>query len=188
MSEVNEIWKDAVGFEGYYQVSNTGSVYSTRRGRFFKPCVNSSGYYAIVLNVNGVATRKTVHRLVCEAFLSNTGKLPIINHKNGIKTDNRVENLEWCTVSHNHAHACRTGLKYFKCKGEENVHSKLTEKNVLEIRRLLSGGTLTSSAIARKYGVTYWTITEIKYGRLWKHLPHAPGVTRFLKPNQSKSV
>ena len=91
-----EIWKDAPGFPGY-QVSDAGRVKRSINGKMLRPVRYSNGYY--VVNLSG--RRIGVHRLVAMAFVPNPDGLPQINHKNEIKTDNRAENLEWCTAKYN---------------------------------------------------------------------------------------
>lgn len=96
----NEIWKDAPGFP-WYQVSNAGRVRS-----FYRVLAPDSvkGYYRVRLYRNGRVYRIFIHRLVAMAFVPNPDGLPQINHKNEIKTDNRAENLEWCTAKYNNAY------------------------------------------------------------------------------------
>lgn len=113
-------WKPVLDYEGLYSVSNTGLVRSeTRRvvskrgiprvlrGRNLVLRKNRSGYYIVFLSSKGIVRPYQVHRLVCSAFLKNTNNLPCVNHKNGIRCDNRVENLEWCSYSENNRHAFR---------------------------------------------------------------------------------
>ena len=102
-----EVWRDIKGYEGLYQISNWGRVkslprkYAQKTEKILKNCKNGSGYYLVVLNKNGESKNHHIHRLVAEAFIHNPDNLPIINHKNGNKLNNSVENLEWCTYSHN---------------------------------------------------------------------------------------
>ena len=106
----NEIWKDASGYEGLYQVSNRGRVRSIERrsfigrkcgGRMMKPGYNSRGYLVVSLHKNGKKKTKSVHRIVAETFLPNPNGLPQVNHRDEIKGNNNVENLEWCDAKYN---------------------------------------------------------------------------------------
>ena len=112
----SEIWKDVVGYEGFYQVSNKGNVYSVervdsrghrRRGRMLKPKYNRGGYLTVNLCKNGKPKTKTVHRLVAETFLPNLSGLSQVNHRDEIKDNNNVENLEWCDARYNSNHGTR---------------------------------------------------------------------------------
>lgn len=113
-----EEWRDIIGYEGKYQVSNLGRVRSlqyhntkgVKRIGLLKPAKDGCGYYRCALSKKNILTTYKVHRLVAAAFIPNPNNYPQINHKNGIKTDNRVENLEWCNNSWNQLHAYRTGL------------------------------------------------------------------------------
>lgn len=105
--------KDIPGYEGVYRVSKSGDVYSVNYNksnglRKRKPYVNWNGYLQIVLCKNGVIETTSIHRIVAITFIKNPKNLPCVNHKNGIKTDNRLGNLEWCTFSYNNTHAYRS--------------------------------------------------------------------------------
>lgn len=115
MENLREQWKDIPGFEGWYQASNQGRIRSVNRlinykkqgciyltkGKILSPKTTKTGYLEVVLVKNGVRYNRTVHRLVAITFIDNPNDYPVINHINEIKTDNRVENLEWCTVRQN---------------------------------------------------------------------------------------
>ena len=105
---MNEIvWKPIEGTKGYYYISNTGLVWSQHRLSLLSPSIDRYGYEKVVLSVRGKVFYKTVHRLVAEAFINNPLDLPTVNHINEIKTDNRVENLEWASVGTNVNHGTR---------------------------------------------------------------------------------
>lgn len=99
-----EIWRDVPGYEGKYLVSDTGKV-QNQKGHQLQPRISNSGYPRVWLSTHGEVKSHALHRLVASAFLPNPTLLPEVNHLNGVKTDNRVENLEWCTVSHNRLHS-----------------------------------------------------------------------------------
>ena len=107
---MEEIWKDKKDYEGHYQVSNWGRVKSIKFGkeRILKPQKNTSGYLCVTLCKNNNQCQFEVHRLVAEVFLPNPNNYKEVNHKNEIKTDNRVENLEWCDRKYNQNYGTRT--------------------------------------------------------------------------------
>lgn len=100
---INEEWKDVIGYEGLYQVSNKGNLRSFHKGKckLLSLCVGKHGYVVALLHNKNGRKHVRVHRLVAQAFIPNPNNLPYINHKNEIKTDNCVENLEWCTAEYN---------------------------------------------------------------------------------------
>ena len=104
----NELWKDVVGYEGIYLVSDIGRFKNVSTSRIFIGTLpNDNDYYRTVLTKNKKEKAFLVHRLVAFAFIPNPEGKPIINHKNGKKTDNRVENLEWCTYQENVIHSIK---------------------------------------------------------------------------------
>lgn len=99
------------GYESKYLVSKNGDVYSIRRRRLLKPQITDKGYLTVELWDSYSRRSVKIHRLVAETFIENPSGLKEINHKNGDKADNRVENLEWCSRSENILHAYATGLR-----------------------------------------------------------------------------
>ena len=101
---MEEIWKPVVGYEGMYEVSNFGRVWSIRRKLFLKEDIDkrkNHHYHRVTLSKNGKTERITVHRLVTQAFIPNPDNLPEVNHKDENPANNNVENLEWCDRTYN---------------------------------------------------------------------------------------
>jgi len=180
---MREIWKDITDYEGYYQVSNLGRVRSLDRevrtsngrtilrlGKLISLKPHSKRKYSeINLYRSGKGKASKVHRLVAQAFIPNPENKPVVNHLNGIKNNNRVENLEWCNQSRNAAHSFEIGLQ-IGMKGSKNHQSKLTSEMVLNICDLLDTSRKTQLDIASIYGVDKTTIQKINTGSNWNWL------------------
>ena len=110
---MEEEWKPIKGYEGLYEVSNMGRVKSLHRskGIILKQSIHTNGYMYAGLYKNGTRISKRVHRLVATAFIRNPNNYDVVNHKDGNKKNNTVDNLEWCTRSYNIRHAYHNGLK-----------------------------------------------------------------------------
>jgi hypothetical protein len=160
-----EQWKDVKGYEGIYQVSNEGRVKSIgySKERILKP-INLNGYLIVNLYKDKINKQYYIHRLVCLNFLDNPENKKEVNHINGLKTNNRLENLEWVTPKENTIHAVDTGLK--DDRGSKHSKSKLTEKEVLEIR----SSNLTLKELGKNYEVSFSIISRIKRRKMWKHI------------------
>ena len=137
-----------------------------QRGRPIKTRLDKYGYVTATLYHRDTVKYKvkTVHRLVAIAFIGDPCGLQV-NHKNGVKTDNRVENLEWVTNSQNQLHRCRV----LGQRGERAANAKLTEKQVPEIRAKSALGQAATTTGA-EYGVTQGCILAILHGRTWSHV------------------
>ena len=166
-----EIWKDVVGYEEYYMISSYGKVWSKRTNKEIKTTLGKTGYYVFSTRLEGRKSKAIclkVHRLVATAFIENTENKPYVNHKDGIKTNNYADNLEWCTAKENSIHSIEVGL--FNPYGEDNNISKLKDKDVIEIVNLMKEGKLKQTEIAKKYKVDKGTIQDIKFGKTWSWL------------------
>jgi len=127
-----EVWKNIEGFENY-EVSDLGNVRNVKNNKLLKGCKDKDGYLISTFRNNKIKKVLKFHRLVAIAFISNPENKPQVNHINGIKNDNCVDNLEWCTNSENQKHAHITGLKigrkgkkcnFYNLKGGLNFNTK----------------------------------------------------------------
>ena len=176
-----EKWKDIKSFEGIYQVSNfgrvkslprkqwNGRIYWTSKEKILKQTKDKRGYLLIGLHNNNKLITAKVHRLVGIHFIPNPQNKPEINHKNGIKIQNDVENLEWATSSENNKHAYDTKLRK-SSKGEKNTLSKLTNKSVLEIREKYIPWKYTQAMLAKEYNVDASIISLIIRRKRWNDI------------------
>lgn len=174
----NEVWRDIIGYEGLYQISDLGRVKSL--ARWYKSSVslymkeniknqriNHGGYLYLDLSKNGKKKSFTVHSLVAAAFI---GKRPInttIDHKNGNKLDNRVCNLEYCSIQEN---ISRFRHLFNDYKGENHPMSRLTEEDVINIRKLYQEGNIKQKDIAKMYNITQVMVSRIHRRIAWSHI------------------
>ena len=177
-----ETFKPIKGYEGLYEVSNLGRVLSlpkrVDRGKCHRNYTerikalgaDTKGYLRVSLSKEGVNKTHKVHRLVAEAFIDNPNNLPQVNHIDGNKSNNCVDNLEWCTHSENQLHAYKTGLN--SNAGEHNPAHKLTEQDVKYIRANYKRRDKINGvkALAKKFNVDRHTITRIVNGTHWKEV------------------
>ena len=178
----NEIWKDVVGYEGLYKVSDMGRVknvprtFKMRDGRnrtikeeiLMKFKVDKDGYFKIGLRKEGKQLHFFVHRLVAQAFVNNPNFKPQVNHIDGIKNNNSVSNLEWVTHQENRTHAAENGLVPDQWGGK-NPNVKLTEPEVLLVKELRNKG-LTLLKISEIVGTSVSNVKNITYGYTWAWL------------------
>lgn len=165
---MREIFKDVKGYEGFYEVSNFGRVRSTsyKGVRILKPAKTKSGYLNVIFCVKQNKVHKLVHRLVAEAFLDNKENLEQVNHINGNKEDNFVDNLEWCTIKYNNQHAYNNNLLN---RYEDRPEAKLTREKVLQIPELIKQGATTDD-LKNLFNVSRRCIDNIFEGKNWAGL------------------
>lgn len=173
--ELNTAFATISGYEGLYSISFTGIVWSHKKkcgvssheGKELKPHQDGSGYLFVMLSKDGVRKQPKLHRLIAENFIPNPHNYQVVNHKNGIKTDNRIENLEWCTQSDNIKHSFKMGLS--SQLGSRNAQSKLTETDVISIRLKYSAG-ISRKILANDFKISLATLCDIINNKIWKHV------------------
>lgn len=173
---MKEIFKPIKGFEGLYEISNHGRVYSVVRkserkrqggetflrsegGKFLSQSFDSHGYLHVCLYNNRLKKQKCIHRLVAETFITNKNNKPQVNHIDGNKENNHVDNLEWVTSSEDAIHSERV-------LGRQRGHRILCPEKVREIRKLRAGGMLMKD-IGEEFGVHESTISNVLNGNRW---------------------
>lgn len=183
-----EIWLDCPEYEKVYQVSNLGRVRSKpifirhdgifgdengyiKHVKIKNQTVNRYGYLTTKLCYDGKCRRLTIHRLVAKAFLTNENNYNQVNHINGNKFDNRLDNLEWVSASQNIQHAYDTGLMTSEhMQGSKHFNAKVNEEDVIEMRRLYDNKEMKIKQISEKYNIGVSTTYDICKRKTWKNI------------------
>lgn len=177
--ESQEIWKDIPDTNGLYSASNMGRFKRTgvsiidsigrvqcHREKILKKSYYSNGYERVRICVNGCGKDLLAHRILAILFIPNPDDKSEVNHINGTKADNRLDNLEWVTPKENSKHSLQNGLAI---SGSRSHFSKLTEVDVIEIRRLLSLN-ITGRKIAKMFSVSPSLISNINTNKKWQFI------------------
>lgn len=176
----NEIWKSIEGFNRY-EVSNLGRVRSLNVtytnstgvqrsiiGRILKYGYYKDGYSKVILSQKSILKTLKVHRLVAKAFIPNLENKPYVNHINGIKTDNRVQNLEWVTPKENSQHFFSSDLYVCNNNGEKNGMSKMKKEDIIKIREMRK--TMSIKYVAYFFNISHSQVSSIANKKSWCHV------------------
>lgn len=172
-----ENWKDVIGYEGLYQVSDFGKVkrlnynyYTPFSGHKIIPSkivkgANKNGYKQIALFKEGIRELVFIHRLVALCFIDNPENKPFINHKDSSRSNNKIDNLEWVTPKENSIHAHNSG-KFIMPRGEKSGSTKLKTEDVNYIKT--NPDKLTQKELATKFSISQGGVSKIKNNKNWK--------------------
>ncbi len=178
-------WKNIEDFPSY-EVSNYGEIRNKKTNRILKAWSTERGYPRVDLCKDGNKKPYRIHRLVAKHFVPNPQNKTYVNHKDGNKKNNKANNLEWCTAKENTAHAIKNGLLKpinfyqkgenhpmkpinFYQKGENHPNAKLSNKDVVAIKKAIKSG-IDSSEIYKNFDITKSQLCDIKHGRKWNHI------------------
>jgi len=166
MEEEIIIWKKVIGYEKY-EVSNFGIIRNSITKTEKAMTNHNSGYLSTGFCNKYKKETILVHRLVAIHFIPNPDNKRCVNHKDGNKKNNCIENLEWCTHKENNDHAFRNGLKN-PAKGDRNASTKLTKEQVLQIREI--GYSMTQRDISKLFNISNSVVYNIRANKIWKHI------------------
>lgn len=153
-----------------YLISNMGNVKKLKNLNNMKT-YDKRGYTGIDLydSRNKKYLKRSVHRLVAEAFIPNPSNKPQVNHIDGDKNNNNIENLEWCTASENMRHAFKEGLSV-SLKGENSHNSKMTDEKVILLREMYDSGEFLLKELAEEFNISITVTWNIAKRNTWKHI------------------
>ena len=173
---MDEIWKPLVYQNNEFanfEVSNTGKLRNIKTGTTYRQYKNHQGYYQVCVSLGGRNAKKVfkIHRAVAETFIVKVKDKPIINHKDGNKENNNVDNLEWVTAQENTIHAIHAGLITYK-SGTEVSQAKFTEEQVRYIKSnyIKHDKEFGCNALAKKFNVEHSIISRIIHNKTYKNI------------------
>jgi hypothetical protein len=158
MAVEKEHWRGIPNYTGIYEASSLGRIRNVKTGRILKP-EYVRGYFRNTLSKDNIQERFQTHRLVALCFIENPKNKPCVNHVDGVKTNNAVENLDWCTYSENERHSYDT-------IGKVNKNRKLSKEAVADIRSNLIKG-LNTKDFMKKYSVCRKTVLNVKNNKYY---------------------
>jgi hypothetical protein len=168
------IWKDIIGYEGHYKINNKGCILSINRlcnrrrknvnEKILKTPISSRGYFKVILCKDGIEKNFNIHRLIAVHFIDNPNNKPCINHIDGNKLNNTINNLEWCTIQENTQHAYNCGLQLPTI----NINRVFLDNEIIELRKIILCGLFTQQKIATVYNTTQSVISRIKHNKIYK--------------------
>ena len=159
----NEVWKEIIGYEHNYMVSNHGNVLSKSKNILIKQQVSNRPYKRVCLSKNSKRKKFLVHRLVAIHFIEMLEGKNIVNHLDGNTFNNHIDNLEWTTSKGNRIHS--RDVLGFSCSDEKNPNSKLTKKDIIYIRK--KRGVLTNRVLGKMFEVAPQHISHIQLKKSW---------------------
>jgi len=162
----NVEWRAIPRYEGRYECSEDGDVYSLLTNKVLRKNKDGRGYLQVGLYIDGKQRPSRVHRVIAETFFGKCPDGMNVNHKDGVKTNNHRSNLEYVTPERNREHAIEMGL--VDNNGEKSAVNKLMNADIPKIRILLASGDFTLKQIADMYCVSRSAIKSVKSGRTWR--------------------
>lgn len=172
------MWKTLIYNNSEYdtlEINECGDLRNKKTQKMYKSSVTGSGYLGVCVSLGSRENKKLfkIHKCVASTFIENPENKPYVNHKDGNKLNNNVDNLEWVTESENVKHANKMGLRdYATISGEKHKFSKLTKDDVLYIRHTYKSNDKKRGgrALSRKFNVSKETIRDIIHRNSWKHI------------------
>ena len=179
---MEEIWRNVQDYEGLYQISNLGRIKRLaywhnvgiknikkiyKQERILKQSRDSSGYKQVCLTKNSKKKSYSIHKMMAIAFIPNLENKEQVNHKDGNKINNIIDNLEWCTYHENLRHAMNHDLRAI---GEKHGAAKLKNDDVLYIYKTFKNGEKTIQQLCKMFNMSYASIRDITVKRYWKNL------------------
>lgn len=163
-----------------YMVTIYGEIISIKKEtkKILKPLIDKDGYEHVVIHIDGKKYRRSIHRLVALAFIPNPNNKPEVNHKDGNKSNNNVDNLEWATSKENINHAWDKGFADAK-RGSDHPESKYSDKQIHRVCKMLESNKKTMKEISEKTKVSYTVVKQIRNRILWRSISNNYNIDNY---------